>query len=224
MANLPSNPWIHLPTVAPYVLQDDLPLIDAFNRTAIRTQYIDTSLLPEPFLGRPDAPVVLLGLNPGWSPHDALWHANPDFAKVSRGNLAHASSRYPFYLLNPAHSSPGYRWWARRLRPLIERLGLDAVATGLLCVEYFPYHSDKYGSRSPRLLSQDYGFALVRSALARRAAVVVLRSSKRWFQAIPELGDYDRRFALRSVQNVTISRRNCPDGFDEIIQAIENGR
>lgn len=214
------NPWQELPTAQPFVLEGDRALVDTFNTRAKARQAIDTSLLPEPFLGRPHAPVVLLGLNPGWSPGDAEWHRNPEFVRLCRANLVHEPSRYPFYLLNPTLSAPGTRWWTSRLRLLIESVGVEAVAQGLLCVEYFGYHSATYSGATPRLPSQDYGFNLVRSALAREAVVLVLRSAKFWFAAVPELSSYRRRYSLRSVQNVSVSPKNCPDGFSEVLGAL----
>jgi hypothetical protein len=216
------NPWVKLPTSRPFVLGFDRSLVDAFNVRANAREMIDTSLLPEPFLGRPDAPVVLLGLNPGWSPEDAEWHGKQEFALLCRANLVHEDSRYPFYLLNPILDAPGSRWWSSRLRSLIERVGLETVAQGVLCVEYFPYHSATYGERTPRLQSQDYGFALVRNALERNAVIVVLRNKRRWFAELPELETYHRLFFLRSVQNVSISPKNCPEGFAEIIRELQD--
>ena len=59
------NPWTHLPTRAPFVLREDREAIESFNRrTRLETQ-IETALLPVPFVGRIDAPVILLLLKPG---------------------------------------------------------------------------------------------------------------------------------------------------------------
>src|SRR2546428_10719975 len=140
---LPPNPWLDLPKRPPFVLKRDLPAIGEFNGHANKDHRIDVDLLPEPFLGSTVAPVVLLGLNPGWSPEDAVWHAKPAFARLLRGNLAHSLAQYPFYLLDPSQSSPGSLWWSRRLRALIERVGLGAAARAVSCVEYFPYHSNR---------------------------------------------------------------------------------
>jgi len=70
--------------------------------------------------------------------------------------------------------------------------------------------------------SQEYGFALVRDAIARDAVIVVMRSLARWLAAVPELAGYSRRFGLRSVQNVTISPKNCPDGYAAVIDALRS--
>lgn len=216
------NPWTRLPHSAPFALHDDLPLLQTFNARAKPEHRVDTSLLPEPFLGRHDAPVVLLNLNPGWKAADAACHANPAFAGLSRANLEQARSPYPFYLLNPALESLGTRWWRRKLRWLIDDAGLDAVTNNVLCVEYFPYHSHRYGSRVPRLPSQEFSFGLVRSAIEREALIVIMRSARRWEAAVPELEVYGRRLDLINFQNPCVSPRNCPDGYGEIVAAIRS--
>lgn len=215
------NPWIKLPQVSPFVLPEDAVSVGSFNPVAKPEHSLDTNLLPEPFLGRPDAPVVLLNLNPGWSSEDAAWHARPDFARLCRENLLHQQAEYPFYLLNPSIAdAPGARWWRAKLGAAIKSSDLATVASSFLCVEYFPYHSRSYGSGTPRVPSQAYGFELVRRALDRGAVIVLMRSRKRWFHAVPELACYRRLYCLRSPQNVSLSQRNCPDGFPEILRKL----
>ena len=61
------NPWMELPSRAPYVLSSDRPFVEAFNKHADEAKRLDLDLLPEPFMGNRSAPLVVLGLNPGWS-------------------------------------------------------------------------------------------------------------------------------------------------------------
>ena len=215
------NPWTKIPDANPYVLESDGRSIEKFNRRATARTLIHLDLLPEPFLGNPDAPVVLLNLNPGYSDQDILAHTEPGFMKRCRENLIHAASEYPFYLLDPGLKSPGGAWWNQRLGPVMNATSREAVAQRVLCVEYFGYHSAGYAHDQLMLPSMSYGFELVRKAISRDAVIVVMRSANRWVAAVPELDGYEKRFHLRSVQNVTISPRNCPDGFDEIVAAIE---
>jgi hypothetical protein len=219
-----ANPWSRLPDSAPLVLKDDLNAVEVFNRTAKPHHEIDVKLLPEPFLGQFNAPVVLLNLNPGWSPGDAEWHADPEFARLSRANLSHSKSDFPFYLLNPRiQASPGGAWWRMHLRSLIEDIGsVKRVANRVLCVEYFPYHSANFDHKVPELASQEFGFGLVRSAIERHAVIVGLRSIAFWLSAVPELARYDRWFTLRNVQRVWVSRGNLPDGYDKVVSAIKS--
>ncbi len=217
------NPWLQLPHTAPYVLPQDASFVERFNLKARDEHKIHLDVLPEPFLGSPDAPVVLLNLNPGYNPHNVVNHTRPDFVRANRAQLEHrAAVDWPFYLLDPAVAfDSGYRWWSKRLRQPIEELGQRAVASNVLCVEFFPYHSRRCGfSKSFRVPSQEYGFHLVRSAMARNAHVVVMRARAYWFREIPELATYSRRHQLRSVQSPYLSLRNCPDGYRQILDAI----
>jgi hypothetical protein len=215
-----ANPWTRLPRRPPYVLDEDAALVAAFNARAKPEHRIDMTLLPEPFVGRHDAPVVLLNLNPGWKPSNAATHSQPHFVARSRGNLEQAVAPYPFFLLDPTIQAHGILWWSRKLRQPIVEVGLEAVANGVLCVEYFPYHSWRYGSRPPRVPSQEFSFELLRQAIEREAVIVVMRSKRRWEAVVPELVGYSRRVALRNVQNPCVSPGNCKDGYETIVSAI----
>lgn len=213
------NPWLAVPEVAPFILPGDAGVVERFNQTAPSETRVDLNLLPEPFQGNPDAPVVLLGLNPGLSDEDAAIHADRLFAQRLRANHAHESADYPFYLLHPEVQGPGRNWWDRRLRRVLELAPRQRVAQRLLCIEYFPYHSVRFGARL-RVPSQEYGFYLARQAVRRGAVVVIMRSHRLWHAAVPELDSYERAFSLRSVQNISVTPNNCPLGFPAIVQAM----
>lgn len=215
-----ANPWRSLPDEAPYVLPGDALAIDAFNRRANEDHRVHLELLPEPFFGSPDAPLVVLGLNPGFDPRDEEAHRTPWFQQALRRNLAHEHGPFPFYYLDPAVAdTPGGAWWLRRLREPIAIAGLACVASRILCVELFPYHSRHYG-RVPPLPSQAYGFQLVERAIRRDALVVAMRSWRLWRQAVPALASYTRVVRLRSPQNVAISPRNCGDAWPLVTSAL----
>jgi hypothetical protein len=214
------NPWSRLPTSRPFVLDEDRDAVARFNVSADERVRIHDELLPEPFLGRPEAPVVLLGLNPGFSEEDLRWHRDASFVGASRRNLVHAHLEYPFYLLDPAHESPGLRWWSRKLAALIVATNRPTVAHAILCVEYFPYHSSRFRHRKLSLSSQRYSFALVEAAIARKALVVLMRGERIWFGAVPALASYERLLRLRNVQNPTVTRNNLPDGYDGVLAAM----
>ena len=83
-----NNPWSALPPNAPFLLPCDRPFVDSFNRSASERTLVRTELLPEPFFGPYDAPIVLLLLNPGFHPDDAAVHSNAHFARQLRSSLA----------------------------------------------------------------------------------------------------------------------------------------
>ncbi|HYU20716.1 MAG TPA: hypothetical protein VEQ11_18675 [Chloroflexota bacterium] len=214
------NPWKRAPRSAPFLLEEDRPLVEAFNRRARPDYAVHTELTPEPFLGRPDAPVVLLNLNPSWVEGDLGGHDRPDFALAARDNLLHVPSDYPFFLLAPRfEATGGGQWWRARLRWPIEDVGLAAVAQGLFVAEFFPYHSTK-GYHGPRLPSQGYSFHLVERAMDRNALILLLRSERLWFNTIPSLRSYGRLYRLRSVQGVWISPANCPQGYSPLLRGL----
>ena len=107
------NPWPQLPTDAPCVLPPDRSIIEAFNaryadkhesdcRTSSCTGCftIQTQLLPEPFIGDPEARVYLLNLNPGYFPgEDDDWHVAAGFRTAIIDNLDHKGrpkNKFPF--------------------------------------------------------------------------------------------------------------------------------
>jgi hypothetical protein len=219
-AKAQANPWVCLPSAPPYILPEDVELIKEFNLSAKEKYQVRWDISPEPFLGNPNAPVVLLSGNPGYNDKDPEWHGDPTFATRSRGNLLHRQSDYPFYLLDPTIKRTAY--WEKGLKRLIalsEDSGQRLVANRVLCVEFFPYHSKRFKHGKLRLPSQDYSFGLVKQAVQRNAVILLLRCRKLWFAAVPELSSYPRCYVARSWQNSAISPRNFGDGFEMALNA-----
>ncbi|MBB3800832.1 hypothetical protein FHR47_001066 [Xanthomonas arboricola] len=217
------NPWLALPKSAPYILPDDRPLVEAFNSRAVPEKRYDLSLFPEPYFGRFDAPVVFLALNPGWNPLDAAMHSRPDFATQCELSLAHSLAPYPFLHLQPVCDTPGSLWWRRITKPLISDAGFDAVAKNISCLQFFPYHSRKFGSHTTSIPSQLYGIELVRGAMARGAEIVVMRSWKLWSKAVPDLVSYSHLHLVRNPRNPTVSANNLPSGYEVVLDRIKAG-
>lgn len=180
---------------------------------------LQLNVLPEPFIGAKTAPVVLLNLNPGFDDRDPEDHEREDFQALLRVNYEHADSEFPFYSLNPRFENGGRRWWDKKLKPLIDVCGRRQVSRSLLCIEFFPYHSRRFGNGSFRVPSQQYGLQLVRLAIDRRALIVVMRSKSLWLRQVPELQTYPLICVLNNPQNVIVSPRNCPC-FPEIVSRI----
>ncbi len=210
------NPWTTLPESSPYVLASDAPLLRFFNARAAERHRYDTSLFPEPFFGSLEAPVVVLNLNPGWSPDDAAVHAQPTFAAMSRSSLAHQLKPYPFLHLQPTGETPGGRWWRQRTRELVSDVGFDSVAHNIACVQFAPYHSLQYHIGSPLLPSQEYNFYLVRQAMARGAEVVVMRSMNLWLSVVPELANYNRLHRGSNPRAPFLSRGNLKSAYTTV--------
>ena len=223
----PANPWHSLPHQPPYVLPDDKHAIDQFNLAA-KTEYrIRLEIFPEPYLGQPEAPVVVLNYNPGFKDRDLVHHQKALFAHRSRENLLHVDVMHPFYLLDPTLAPIADRtdWWDRKLRWFLEdpRLGDSPearrfkVANEVLCVEFFPYHSVAFDHRKLSVPSQKYSFALVKMAIQRKA-VILMRGWKHWLTAVPELGGY--AYEPNSLQNAAFSPNNFLGGYEAAIEAL----
>ncbi|MEO8970571.1 MAG: hypothetical protein ABI406_03105, partial [Ktedonobacteraceae bacterium] len=120
------NPWRKLPEMAPFVLACDQQRVRDFNATAKTRHEIHVEILPEPYTGNPEAGILLLNLNPGfYESNERFLTGNEHFVKTSRANLVHEQLDYPFYLFEPGNiASPGYYWWSRKLKPLIQAFGL----------------------------------------------------------------------------------------------------
>lgn len=231
------NPWPQLPADAPHVLPSDRSIVEKFNAryadehdakcenpSCTGCYTLQKQLLPEPFIGDPDARVYVLNLNPGYTPKDDdKWHANPAYRTAIIDNLDHKPTEFPFYFLDPRlKDAPGSRWWKKHAKWLIDDIGdMEKLARNLFCVELFPYHSTKY-KPVPRVLSPNglvpssaYGFHLVRRAIRTGRPIVVTRKLKTWRAQISELQGYANLFSLRS-QRVWLSPGNI-EGYDRLI-------
>lgn len=217
------NPWLKVPASPPFIAPSDERYIDAFNASDGRhpEHEINTTLLPEPWLGRHDAPVVMLTANPGVDPTDFAFHAQRDFAQANRANLTTPGGE-PNYLLDQRFSdASGARWWRRRAfaRLLADGVQEEALRNRVLVVEFHGYHSRSWTPLPITLPSQWYGFSLVEQAVSRDALVIVARPARLWLIAAPELGQHPERvFGLRSTQNPAVSPKNL--GSDAAYHAV----
>lgn len=219
------NPWHALPSEPPFVLPEDLAVVREFNRRASKDHKLRINrLLPEPYVGDPNAPVVFLGNNPGFG-NAARYRMEPYFRERMRNNLLHKKVDCPFVYFDPDLNEILRYWWESKLRGLL-RHGFkhDVLARSILAVEHFPYPSRNYrGWRDPLpSKAQDYSFSLVRKAMQRKATIVLMRGRKRWLRALPELERYKRFYRLNNPMAGTISERNC-ENFKKIVRAIGAG-
>ena len=86
-------------------------------------------------------------------------------------------------------------------------------------IEYFPYTTEHFGCNF-QIPSPKYSFYLVEEAMKRNALIIQMRSKRVWQRVIPALSNYPRYFVLKNPQNPTISEKNCPDGFPEIVRVF----
>ena len=222
------NPWLALPTQPPFVLpEDELKLTDYAKLPSDTAYHLD--LPPLPFQGLPDAPIVLLGLNPGYSKaNDEIWHKTPEFIEINQRNYRHdATSEYPLFFLDPniegGSLNGGQNWWHRRLKPLREADYDDKLlARAFLSVQYVPYRSKSYKHNRTGLESQKYGFDLVRQAVKRGALIIGLRSEKLWKEAVEELDGYERFYKLSNPRYPVLSEKQLgADRYRELLDELD---
>ena len=215
------NPWLDLPPSPPFVAPADA---ESVTRLAprLRGDYeLKLDLLPQPWTGNFNtAEVFMLALNPGFAEVDYADLSDPDYAEQWRRTLSF-STRTPFYFLDPAFAgTSGYAWWHRRLRELIQIVGIEAVGQKMMCVEHFPYKSVRYQPLGVTLPSQQYSFVLVREAIRQQKQIVVMRSERIWLESILELKAYPY-IRLSNHQNPYFSRvQMTEEQFGRIVAAL----
>ncbi len=215
------NPWLRLPARPPFVLREDEQSVQAFNLGASPDHQLQvTEFLPEPFVGDPASPVLLLSNNPGYSKH-STYRKQPEFMTRIRDCIRLKKTTCPFYYLAPdCHS----RWWRQKLKCLLQRFGDDVVAKSVCNVVFFPYVSKRFGARHCKLPSQKFSFRIVSEAMERGAVIVVMRKGqlKHWNTNVPGLGGYDKLILLRNPRMPAVSPKNCDTrDYEKVVAAIE---
>ena len=155
------NPWLQLPASPPFVLPADHPRIEDFNKRLRPSQAkcrLDLSLYPAPWMGNPQAPLVVLSRNPSISAGDREAHQNRDYIAALRANVQDdPAGQAVVGLLERFRHTPTGVYWRPRFKDLIEHVGSsDELASRVLIVEFHGYRSE--GEYRPITLpSQAYG-------------------------------------------------------------------
>jgi hypothetical protein len=213
------NPWSDVSASPPYVAQVDQRALDD---EVVRRLDLKLESLPVPWIGDPrDAKVVMLGLNPGWVADTPMLERG-EYERQNRLGLTFQSD-VPFWNLDERLAgTPGHGWWSRRLRLVIENVGLHAVQSEIACVQWFPYHSPRFRRLPFGLASQAYGFDLVRRAVARRAVIVLMRSRAYWEGSVPELVGVDV-LEMKVPRSPYVTPRNLGvTGFELVCAALSS--
>ena len=222
------NPWCNLPAMSPYFLPEDTSDLRVANARwgPQHNFYLHDDVLPEPFVGAMDAPVVLLSNNPGYTEESLPLRNDPMFKARMRKNLLHEQLDFPLLFLAPEFTDRGRKWWKQKTKALISVFGQEIVARSILNVTYFPYVSRRFGHRHLPLPSQDYSFRLVRDAVNRKAVIVLMRPGQEgaWKKAVPELNQYERFFRVSNPQNPAISPGNLGSDFQKVVEAIRHAK
>jgi hypothetical protein len=227
------NPWHSLPDKPPFVLPEDKEKVEAFNETVRQTgrqHLLNLSLIPMPFLGRPDAPVVLLGNISGTGDeHPEDYKKRPAYANRMRKNLLHQNADFQFLPMDPGPDTfPSHKqWWTDKLKHLLESFGNgngaeSTLARSILEVQFFPYRCDTYAHDRLSLMSQLYSQKLVYDTMKREAVIVVRYGGTKWFRAVRGLETYQHLLRLKGTQKTHISPNGFvdDDGYQKLVAKI----
>ena len=215
------NPWKNLPSSPPYVLPDELRLVSNFNVRCYKEEFkILTHLLPDPYLGNINAPVVLLSSNPSYNGTQDELHKKIEFIEACRNNLLHGKTEWSNYYFDPRfYGTAGHEWWSKKAREIIELVGEKIFSQNVLTVEYFPYHSSRFKPMKEILRSQEYSGYLVKKAIERNACIVVMYKEKEWLNLVPELKHF-KYMTLSSSQNGYVSKGNLKGDYSRFVEKL----
>jgi hypothetical protein len=137
------NTWGSRPSSAPYVTVEDEPYVTARNRIHGEDSpcFLDLYLLPEPFLGRHDAPLVALSAHPGRAGEDAQAYRRLGAADRLAEVATDRGTRFG-WLADDVRAPPAGRWWRRCLGGRCrDGYGFGELADCDLAVEFHRYRS-----------------------------------------------------------------------------------
>jgi hypothetical protein len=207
--------------------EDDKVFLEEFNLKHKGSPFeLKGQLMSEPFIGNPKtAKIIFLALNPGYDERDDEAHKNQAFQKLISDNIALRDSEYPYYYMHerePFKDYPGCIWCKRIFKELLNEVGAKILSKEICCIQFHGYHSTKYRQLSKfPLPSQRRTFDFIRDAIKREIPIVLMRSTKIWTVALPELTNYRLLIHLNNPRNPTISRGNMQEGdFDMLLKAL----
>ena len=231
------NPWHRLPDKPPFVLDEDKDAVLAFNEEARQKGHphaLNLDIIPVPFVGRPDAPVVLLGNIAGaGDEHLDDYKKWPAYADRLHKNLLHQNLDCQFLPMGPDVDTlpPHKAWWNDKLKHLLDSFGNGAaaesiLARSLLAVEFFPYRSrsNEYHHEKLSLMSsQGYSQVLVYNAMENGAVIIIRYGKAKWFDAVRGLQTYRHLILLKEARQTHISPNGVADdgAYKKIVEKIK---
>ena len=231
------NPWAKMANDEnrnSFILKEEKAIIEKFNNRVIEKFKIHTDIFPAPFMGNVfTAPVMILVLNPGYDKDERECGYYEKYQDWWLEQIQHITPQpeFPLFCLDDEYITFS-DYWDNKLKPLINIVGKKKVSENICKVQLFPYHSKNFKPLFKKLLkeenfqnylpSQLYSFELVKKAMKRNAIIIIPRSRNHWFEAIPELKDYENKYFTNSYGNIILSKDNLDENaFENIIKAIE---
>ena len=233
------NPWLEfVENLDPLnlILEDERSVIRDFNQIAGEKYKIQTNIMPAPFMGDvKNSSIMILVLNPGYDKKEEIRGFYSKYHDYWINEIQHKfDTDCPLFCLNEEYCKYS-NYWQTVLDPIVKvlgRNGKEIVAKNVSKVQFFPYQSSKYKQIPKSILknngfekylkSQRYNFQLVKNAIQRQALIVIPRAVKKWYDAIPELKDYEYKCFTNSYLNIKLSEKNLGDDFNKIITKLKN--
>jgi len=197
-----------------YIIQDDLIVVDKFNNSLksekSKNDYkIHYDIHPYPYTGNiKSAKVLLLASNPGYVEIEAeTLYKLPTFHKEAIENLDFKNKS--LINLDEQRIEQG-KYWSQKTEKLKDDVGIgDKIYEKIALVQFFPYHSLKFRKIAKKyfkkgesyLKTQKFTFDLVKSAIEKGKIIIILRSKKDWYEAIPELKEYKENGKVMEIKN-----------------------
>lgn len=174
-------------------------------------------LIPEPFEGNPEAPIYLLGGNPGYGEEGNEWHIKEDYLAIMSETLSH---KYQANQYNPTDFAffderlaeyGGTKWWKGHIA--------DEIKDKIFNIEFFAYHSTKADGlkgffnpkkdqSKPICISNQYADQLIYRAIVNKKIIIITRFEKYWLERIKKLEEYDNLYILLNHQIATVKEGN----------------
>lgn len=203
--NVVDNPWDIKGGANGYVARGDEGLIKSISSRCKRQLHLD--LWHEPYIGNPNAPVYVLGANPGYNWKEEVFKDSNEWKNLMKSNLLHKGQPglYDFVYFNVVHYKnvlhPGCLWWWQKTRSLTEELNkgrsekerlVQILYPNIFSIEYFPYHSVIYPKGIDEKIlkeSASYKYAnyLLAQALQDNKIIVIMRKTDEWIARIKEI-------------------------------------
>lgn len=216
-------------------LKADHLIIENFNQNQSETYKLRTTMLPSHFTGNIlESKIVLLASNPGYVESEVEnFYSNQKFIKERIEDLSFSKNHF---LSKDQERIDASDYWHRKLRWLREEFDLDTISKNVSLLQFNPYHSTKFrviakkyfkDSTSKNYLpSQNYGFDLLRNCIDQGKTIVVLRSKKAWFNAVPELKTYEKEGKVITIKNKrqpSLSPKNfeTENGYNQLVEALK---
>jgi hypothetical protein len=215
-----NNPWLDLEISKSMVHPDDKESVDFHNRNSKPKYQFLLHLAPEPWIGRVNSPVVILLANPGATELDL--RGKPQYKadqiiQKSFSNIKQEEMDFPHFFFDPElDGTQGQRWYFKAFKSLLEEFSTKHISQNVMTCEMAPYHSRNWKQPKKSLPTHNYTNYLVREAMQREAMILVHRAKRLWFEMIPELEKYPKRYFPSSMQNASISLGNYKAAFEEI--------